>query len=151
MSDNQEEIISPEEAIFRDEVNCLIEKAYPGKGINEIIELKIKNKRGTYYRNVKKRPLSRKFSEMILRELKVDISVLNNTKTDTSQQVKNTNETPIVSIPLKEFQNMANDIRTLNKELQERLKSEIEHEIQVRELMLKINDLSNELEKLKSA
>jgi hypothetical protein len=84
MADNQDEKFSTEEAKFRDEVNELIEKAYPGRGINEIIELKIKNKRGTYYNNVKKRPLTRRFIKMIREELGIDISILNNTENDTT-------------------------------------------------------------------
>lgn len=83
MADTQDEKFTKEEGVLRDEINAAIEAAYPGKKINEIIELKIKTKRGTYYKNVKKRPLSRRFIEMIKTEIGVDISIFNDTKNNT--------------------------------------------------------------------
>lgn len=57
------------------------------------------------------------------------------------------NHTETATIPMETFLQMANDLRELNKELQERLKSEIEYEREIKDLALKINNLEHQIKK----
>jgi transcriptional regulator with XRE-family HTH domain len=55
------------------------------------------------------------------------------------------------TIPTKTFLDLTDDLRALNKEMQERLKNEIAYEKEIRELKIKLLNLENEIDKLRSA
>lgn len=148
MSDYQNKKKSAQEKKFRDQVNDLIEKAYQGQTINDIITSKIESKRGTYYRNVKKRPLTRKFIKMVKDDLGVDISILNDTINNTSDYLEpvKSKEEESWEIKYEKSLNEKIDLLRENKELFDRT---IEQKKLISFYETTIEKLTDEIKQLK--
>lgn len=82
MTDNQGKNLRPEQVKQRERINNIIEEAYNGRDITEVLKEVIPTKTGTYYKNVIKIPLPGKFIKWIKNELNIDISIINDSQTD---------------------------------------------------------------------